>query len=353
MQPYYCSADQQVAFQLDPEMQKFVPCSNFNDIAYFSQFSYPAPFSAYSVDGFPEQEVNIQHKIKKTKKNKNTDSKGLLPKTLESEKQVIDDPGQTLSQNDQLAKQITAPYSIYNYPQGAPMPKLQSDIVSNQDAQGSQEGSQQTQKSKGQHQQTKKPKKEHINTGHWSTEEHTTYINFLQQYESIMTSSMMKKTSKIFKQMSELIGTRTPSQCRSHHQKFNPYALRGENGKRLPRTERSRAGRKKKNPQIEMAKAEEISIQHHYDQEQLIIMYEKQHLFYPPVIPYEQWNPYYDVHQNIKKEEEQDQELQHSQFIQQQLMHQQDYEEYLRINYQRNQINQDLNDGRNSIVNDF
>lgn len=46
--------------------------------------------------------------------------------------------------------------------------------------------------------------------------------------------------------MSELIGTRTPSQCRSHHQKFNPYALRGENGKRLPRTERSRAGRKKK-----------------------------------------------------------------------------------------------------------
>lgn len=61
-----------------------------------------------------------------------------------------------------------------------------------------------------------------------------------------MTSSAMKKTSKIFKQMSELIGSRTPSQCRSHHQKFNPYALRGENGKRLPRNERSRAGRKRK-----------------------------------------------------------------------------------------------------------
>jgi hypothetical protein len=64
-----------------------------------------------------------------------------------------------------------------------------------------------------------------------------------------MSSSTMKKTSKIFKQMSELIGSRTPSQCRSHHQKFNPFALRGENGKRLPRSERSRAGRKKKMPQ--------------------------------------------------------------------------------------------------------
>lgn len=31
--------------------------------------------------------------------------------------------------------------------------------------------------------------------------------------------------------------------------------MRGENGKRLPRAERSRAGRKKKNPQNEVPKA--------------------------------------------------------------------------------------------------
>jgi hypothetical protein len=38
-----------------------------------------------------------------------------------------------------------------------------------------------------------------------------------------MESQDMKKTSKIFKLMSEIIGTRSPSQCRSHHQKFNPF----------------------------------------------------------------------------------------------------------------------------------
>ncbi|CAK86884.1 unnamed protein product (macronuclear) [Paramecium tetraurelia] len=289
---------------------------------------------------------------------RNTDSQGLLPKTLEFAKQQIEESAPpSLIQKDQMyfipllihsPKQIT-PYSIFHCLQGAPIPKLQSDIISNQEAQGSQEGSQQTQKQKGQHQLTKKPKKENINTGHWSTEEHTTYIGFLQQYESIMTSSMMKKTSKIFKQMSELIGTRTPSQCRSHHQKFNPYALRGENGKRLPRSERSRAGRKKKNPSCDIPKAEEVNLQqHHFDQEQLMMMYDKQ-LLHP--IPYEQWNPYYEMHQPIKKEEDQDQE--NSQQIQLQIHNQQDYEEFVRLNYQKHQMNIDYIECHNSIVNEY
>ncbi|CAD8090108.1 unnamed protein product [Paramecium sonneborni] len=348
MQPYFLQGDQQFAFQLDSDIQKYMPYQNYNEFTYMSQFSYPPHFSGYSVDCFPDNEV--QQKFKKNKKIKNSDSQGLLPKTLEFTKQIIEEPSHSQIQKDQIQKQIT-PYSIFHCIQGAPIPKLQSDIISNQEAQGSQEGSQQTQKQKVQHQQTKKPKKEHINTGHWSTEEHTTYIGFLQQYESIMTSSMMKKTSKIFKQMSELIGTRTPSQCRSHHQKFNPYALRGENGKRLPRTERSRAGRKKKNPSSDIPKAEQLNIQqHHIDQEQLMIMYDK-HLIHH--LPYEQWNPYYDLHPNIKKEEDQDHELQHSQQIQSQLNNQQEYEDFVRINYQKHQINLDFIEPQNFIPNEY
>ncbi|CAD8081762.1 unnamed protein product [Paramecium primaurelia] len=351
MQPYFFQGDQQFAYQLDSDIQKYIPYQNHNEYAYLSQFSYPHSFPGYSIDCFPDNEVIQQHKYKKNKKIKNTDSLGLLPKTLEFAKQQIQEsapPSQI--QKDQIPKQLT-PYSIFNCLQGAPMPKLQSDIISNQEPQGSQEGSQQTQKQKGQNQLTKKPKKEHINTGHWSTEEHTTYIGFLQQYESIMTSSMMKKTSKIFKQMSELIGTRTPSQCRSHHQKFNPYALRGENGKRLPRSERSRAGRKKKNPSCDIPKAEEVNIQqHHFDQEQLMMMYDK-HLLHH--IPYEQWNPYYDMHQHIKKEDDKDQDQQNSQQIQIQINNQQDYEEFVRLNCRGHQMNIDFIECHNSIINEY
>ncbi|CAD8131971.1 unnamed protein product [Paramecium octaurelia] len=57
------------------------------------------------------------------------------------------------------------------------------------------------------------PKK---NVGHWTKEEHEKYLKFLED------NIQMKKNNKIFKPMSEIIGTRSPSQCRSHHQKFNP-----------------------------------------------------------------------------------------------------------------------------------
>ncbi|CAD8117130.1 unnamed protein product [Paramecium sonneborni] len=60
-------------------------------------------------------------------------------------------------------------------------------------------------------------------TGHWSEQEHKTYIEFLNMHKTVMESQDQKKTSKIFKLMSETIGTRSPSQCRSHHQKFNPF----------------------------------------------------------------------------------------------------------------------------------
>ncbi|CAD8062772.1 unnamed protein product [Paramecium sonneborni] len=59
------------------------------------------------------------------------------------------------------------------------------------------------------------PKK---NFGHWTPEEHQKYLRFLQDHTDI------KKNNKIFKSMSDVVGTRSPSQCRSHHQKFNPLS---------------------------------------------------------------------------------------------------------------------------------
>ncbi|CAD8078437.1 unnamed protein product [Paramecium sonneborni] len=60
------------------------------------------------------------------------------------------------------------------------------------------------------------------NNGHWTQKEHRLYSQFIETNKEIMMKSDMKKQEKIFKQMSCVIKTRSPSQCRSHHQKFNP-----------------------------------------------------------------------------------------------------------------------------------
>ncbi|CAD8162934.1 unnamed protein product [Paramecium octaurelia] len=344
----------QVTFQGEIEQQKQSSSSNYNEFNFIHQNFYPPAYSHYQFEYVQDNEIPSQMKNKKSKKNKNNDQKGLLPKTMESEKQIVEDLQQIAvqqQQGDQIIKPIT-PYAVLHFKQGSAMPKLQSDLVSNQqnEGAGSQEGSQQTQKQKGQNQQVKKPKKENMNTGHWSTDEHSTYIQFLQQYENIMASSMMKKTSKIFKQMSELIGTRTPSQCRSHHQKFNPYALRGENGKRLPRTERSRAGRKKKNQQSDLPKAEEGNVILNYEAaDPYYYMMLEQQKYYYAGLHQDYWNQAQEVEQNhsIKKEEEPD-HLNHGQ------MQQSEFEEYLKYSSQRNGNQLDYNfDVRNQAVNDL
>ncbi|CAD8118661.1 unnamed protein product [Paramecium sonneborni] len=60
--------------------------------------------------------------------------------------------------------------------------------------------------------------------GHWTKQEHLTYLEFVRNHESILKSKYDKKSKKIFKLMSQFIPTRTATQCRSHHQKFNPLA---------------------------------------------------------------------------------------------------------------------------------
>ena len=54
----------------------------------------------------------------------------------------------------------------------------------------------------------------------WTKEETILYQNFVDKYKEIMKDSSSKRNSKIFLQMSKFIGSKTPSQCRSHHQKF-------------------------------------------------------------------------------------------------------------------------------------
>ncbi|CAD8206362.1 unnamed protein product [Paramecium pentaurelia] len=58
--------------------------------------------------------------------------------------------------------------------------------------------------------------------GHWTNKEHRLYLQFIESHIEIMSDSDQKKMNKIFKQMSDFIKTRSASQCRSHHQKFNP-----------------------------------------------------------------------------------------------------------------------------------
>ncbi|CAD8123867.1 unnamed protein product [Paramecium sonneborni] len=52
--------------------------------------------------------------------------------------------------------------------------------------------------------------------GHWTEIEHKSYLHYLQENKKHI------KGQRLFKKMSQIVGTRTPSQCRSHHQKFNP-----------------------------------------------------------------------------------------------------------------------------------
>ncbi|CAD8121560.1 unnamed protein product [Paramecium sonneborni] len=79
------------------------------------------------------------------------------------------------------------------------------------------------------------------NQGHWTAYEHYIYIEFLKQnHNTTMQNQQNRKNNKIFKLMSMTIGTRSPSQCRSHHQKFNPFTQAGQ--------KRNKKNNKKINP---------------------------------------------------------------------------------------------------------
>lgn len=54
----------------------------------------------------------------------------------------------------------------------------------------------------------------------WTKEESSLYEQFIEMYADIFNDPSSKRVTKIFIFMSKYIGTKTPSQCRSHHQKF-------------------------------------------------------------------------------------------------------------------------------------
>lgn len=54
----------------------------------------------------------------------------------------------------------------------------------------------------------------------WTKEESALYEQFIEMYADIFNDPSSKRVTKIFIFMSKYIGTKTPSQCRSHHQKF-------------------------------------------------------------------------------------------------------------------------------------
>ena len=54
----------------------------------------------------------------------------------------------------------------------------------------------------------------------WTAEESKLYESFIEKYFDLMGETSSKRNAKIFLVMSNFIQGKTPSQCRSHHQKF-------------------------------------------------------------------------------------------------------------------------------------
>lgn len=71
-----------------------------------------------------------------------------------------------------------------------------------------------------------KIKKERVSLsgkGKWTNEEQMAYIQFIEDNLAEMETKLMRKSRKVFLNMSKLVKTRTADQCRSHHQKILIY----------------------------------------------------------------------------------------------------------------------------------
>lgn len=58
------------------------------------------------------------------------------------------------------------------------------------------------------------------NKGRWSNHEKREYYVFLKIYSQFFISKELRRNDKVFKMMSDFIKSRTPDQCRTHHQKL-------------------------------------------------------------------------------------------------------------------------------------
>ena len=84
-----------------------------------------------------------------------------------------------------------------------------------------------------------------IKVKRWTKEECQLYEEFIKNYFLAMKDSSSKRNTKVFLQMSEFIGTKVPSQCRSHHQKFYKKLIRSLNGEDVKKKRGKKATKKK------------------------------------------------------------------------------------------------------------
>lgn len=72
--------------------------------------------------------------------------------------------------------------------------------------------------------ETQTRKKRRFNKSLWTLQENMKYVRFLQDNRELFTSTKEnRRMLKINKMISLSIGTRSPDQCRSHHQKMVKY----------------------------------------------------------------------------------------------------------------------------------
>ena len=64
---------------------------------------------------------------------------------------------------------------------------------------------------------------QHLEAGKWTNKQQRIYIKFIEEHREELLTKQARKASKIFKKMSHVVQTRTPDQCRSHHQKLSQY----------------------------------------------------------------------------------------------------------------------------------
>jgi hypothetical protein len=58
------------------------------------------------------------------------------------------------------------------------------------------------------------------NYNYWSIEEQTIYLRFLVENAAEISGNGSRRKLRMFKKISTLLGTRTPKQVKSHHQKL-------------------------------------------------------------------------------------------------------------------------------------
>ena len=62
----------------------------------------------------------------------------------------------------------------------------------------------------------------------WSPQEDTVYIQFMLENMRSFESENLRRTGKVFMQLSKIMeATRTPNQCKSHHQKMQKATSSG------------------------------------------------------------------------------------------------------------------------------